>query len=80
MHTRPDIDAELERLQQRLPMLVEQLPADQVLAAFAREAGPLTESVPEEHRAYVTGRLNCMLAAAGLVPGETEGEPCPTGD
>ena len=39
MHTRPDIDAELERLQQRLPMLVGQLPADQVLAALAADRG-----------------------------------------
>ncbi|KAF1686162.1 hypothetical protein B1992_09525 [Pseudoxanthomonas broegbernensis] len=79
MKTRADIHAELERLERRLPRLMAELAADKVLEAFAAEAETLTRRLPAEHEAYVNRQLNCMLAAAGLVPGETEGEPCPKG-
>lgn len=75
-----DIDAELARLERRLPGLIaERGEKAGVLEAFSAEAEPLTRGLPAEHEAYVNSRLNCMLAAAGLVPGEPEGEPCPTG-
>ncbi|AKC87016.1 hypothetical protein [Pseudoxanthomonas suwonensis] len=79
MKTPADIDAELARLERRLPELIARHDGPDVLEAFAAEAEPLTRDVPAEHEAYVNSRLNCMLAAAGLVPGEPEGEPCPTG-
>ena len=79
MKSRADIDAELARLEQRLPELVARHEPRDVLQAFATEAEPLTRALPAEHEAYANSRLNCMLAAAGLIPGETEGEPCPTG-
>jgi len=79
MKSQSDIDTELGRLGTLLPGLIAELPADKVLEAFAEEARTLTEQVPDEQRAYVTHRINCLLAAAGLIPGETEGEPCPTG-
>ncbi|WP_374012076.1 hypothetical protein [Pseudoxanthomonas koreensis] len=79
METRADIDAALECLQRRLPELMAELERDKVLEAFAAEAEPLTRAPPAEHEAYIHRRLNCMLADAGLAPGESEGEPCPTG-
>jgi hypothetical protein len=80
MKTKAEIDVELARLETLLPGLVARLEANQALEAFAAEAEALTGEAPEEHQAYVTWRINCMLAAAGLVPGETEGEPCPKGE
>ena len=44
MHTRPDIDAELARLQERLPQLVEQLPADEVLLRLRAKPGHSTSA------------------------------------
>ncbi|WP_372018113.1 hypothetical protein [Pseudoxanthomonas sp. 10H] len=79
MDRKSDIDAELGRLETLLPGLVAELPAEDVLKAFAREAERLNARVPAEHEAYVARRINCLLASAGLVPGETEGEPCPAG-
>ena len=79
MKTRAEIDAELDRLERRLPELVQECPPDEVLEAFAAEAEPLTEQAPAEHHAHITGRINCLLASAGLISGETEGEPCPSG-
>lgn len=76
--TRESIDAELRRLQDRIPQLVEECDPDDVLEAFAAEAARLTHHVTAEHDAYVDDRITCMLAAAGLIPGETEGEACLT--
>ena len=78
MNSRADIDAELARLEKRLPELIAQhADGEDVLRAFSAEAESLTRNLPAEHEAYANGRLNCMLASAGLIPGETEGEPCP---
>jgi len=79
MKTEAEINAELERLEKRIPELVASLPPAQVLDTFAAEAESLTAEPPAEFEAYINRRINCMLAAAGLVPGEPEGEPCPTG-
>lgn len=76
MKTKADIDAELARLETLLPSLIAELPAGEVLQAFAAEAERLTGTPPAEHEAYINHRINCMLASSGLVPGETEGEPC----
>lgn len=80
MKPRTDLDAELERLQRRLQDLARDRPPPAVLEAFAAESRPLLAGLPPEDEAYVNSRLNCMLAAAGLVAGEPEGEPCPTGN
>ena len=81
MDPRIDIEAELARLQQRLAALLAEHGGRKaaVLDAFSAEAEPLTARVPAEQAALVNKRLNCMLAAAGLVAAEAEGEPCPTG-
>lgn len=80
MQSKADIDTELKRLQRRLPELMDGRGKDEVLAAFAEEARPLVADPPAEHAAYINRRLNCMLADAGLVAGEAEGEPCPQGE
>lgn len=79
MRSKADIDAELARLEALLPELVARMPAEDVLKAFAAEAETLSSHTPAELEAYVARRINCTLASAGLVPGETEGEPCPAG-
>lgn len=76
MKTRAEVDAELARLEALIPQLVEQYPADEVGEAFAAEAETLREQPPAELAAYVDGRLDCMLASAGLIPGDNEGEAC----
>ncbi|MBD9368868.1 hypothetical protein [Xanthomonas sp. XNM01] len=77
--TRESIDAELQRLQQRIPELIDECDPGDVLEAFAAEAARLTHHVTAEHDAYVDDRISCMLASAGLIPGESEGEACLTG-
>lgn len=75
MRTRAEIDTELARLEALLPAIVEQY-GDEWSEAFAGEAEKIESSVPAEHSAYVSGRISCMLASAGLIPGDNEGEPC----
>lgn len=75
MKTRAEIDAELSRLENVIPRLVAELPAEEVLEAFAGEAEVLREDGSDP--AYVSSRIDCMLSSAGLIPGENEGEPCP---
>lgn len=72
---KPETEAELRRLEAMIPKLVAELPADEVLEAFAAEAETLTEQAGDE-APQIQGRIDCMLASAGLIPGENEGEPC----
>lgn len=74
--TRREIDAELARLERRLPELVRECPPDEVLEAFAAEAEQLTEQDAGDDIAYVREKITCMLAAQGLIPGDTEDESC----
>lgn len=76
MKTRAEIDAELARLEQVLPKLIDECEPDEVLEAFAAEAETLTEQAGADDVAHIQGRIDCMLASAGLIPGENEGEPC----
>jgi hypothetical protein len=76
MKTKAEVDAELDRLEKRIPELIAECEPDWLLEAFASESECLRESAPSEHAEYVRGRLDCMLASVGLIPGETEGEPC----
>lgn len=68
---RADIDRELERLQQRLRALCDELPADQVQDAFAGEAESLTVDPPAEHDAYIQERIHAMLVEAGVIEDES---------
>jgi hypothetical protein len=76
MKTKAEVDAELDRLERIIPELIAQYEPGEVLEAFAGEAEQLTELPPIGHEAYIRDRISCMLASAGLIPGETEGEPC----
>jgi hypothetical protein len=76
MKTKTEVDAELERLERLIPELVRDCRPDCVLEAFAAEAETLEHSKPAELASYVDGRIDCMLASAGLIPGDNEGEDC----
>lgn len=76
MKNRADIDAELTRLERVLPKLIDECEPDEVLEALAAEAETLTEHAGAEDAAHIHGRIDCMLASAGLIPGDNEGEPC----
>ncbi|WP_125077030.1 hypothetical protein [Pseudoxanthomonas sp. SGT-18] len=76
MKTRAEIDAELQRLEQRLPCLVDECEPDEVLEAFACEAERLVEHAPADQVEHIHATISCMLAAAGLIPGDNEGENC----
>jgi hypothetical protein len=68
MHPHVDIESELRRLQDLLPMLVARLPAEEVLAAFAAEADSLAGLSSPVEIALVRERIARMLARAGLLP------------
>jgi len=68
MKTKAEIDAALTRLSARMQALCSELPPEQVLEAFSREARPVTEQVTPEFEAYVEERVHAMLAEAGLIP------------
>ncbi len=74
-----DIDTELDRLERRLHELLAGLDADKVMEIFAAEHAAVSRAAPAGQAGHIDGRVNCMLAAAGLIPGETEGERCPGG-
>lgn len=67
MNAKADIDAELDRLQDRLRALLAERPRDEVLDAFAREAQPLIERSSAEHAAYIQDRIHDMLVDAGAI-------------
>lgn len=76
MRTREQIDAELARLERRLKDLPEECHPDEVLEAFAGEAECLIEHAPADQVEHIHAMISCMLAAAGLIPGDNEGESC----
>lgn len=76
MKTREQIDAELGRLEHRLPQLIEECGLEDALEGFAAEAECLTEQAPADQLDHIRATISCMLSAAGLIPGENEGESC----
>jgi len=80
MKTHAEIDAELTMLEQVLPKLIDECEPDEVLKAFAVEAEALAEQADEKDSARIHDRIQCLLSSAGLIPGETEGEPCTSTD
>lgn len=75
--TRAQIEQELQRLEAAIPGLIAQYAPEDVLEAFAGEAEKLENETPAEDRGYVNARISCMLAAAGLIPGDLEdGQGC----
>jgi hypothetical protein len=74
-----DLEAALEALQSRLPRLGSGQDADFDYEAFQAEAQGLVDDAAELDRLPLQARVSCMLASAGLIPSETEGESCPPG-
>jgi len=72
--TRPEIDAALDDLQERLPAILDATRPEDWLEAFAGEADPIRDATGPEDLAHVDDRLQCILRDAGLVPGDDE--PC----
>lgn len=76
MRSRAEVDAELARLEALLPGLI-RAHGEAVLEAFAGEAERLENSISDEELArHARSRITCMLASAGLIPGDNEGEAC----
>jgi hypothetical protein len=76
MKTRDQIDAELARLDRRLKDLPEECHPDEILEAFAGEAECLIEHAPPDQVEHIHATIGCMLAVAGLIPGDNESEEC----
>lgn len=75
-YTRTELEAALDALAKRIPELVTEYCPENVLEAFACEAHEVEERAAVEDRQYRDSRINCMLASAGLIPGDNEGEEC----
>lgn len=73
MKTRDQIDAEFARLKRRLTDLPQECHPDEVLGAFAGEAEHLVEEAPAGHVEHIQASISCMLASAGLIPGDNDG-------
>ena len=65
MHPHVDIESELRRLQDLLPMLVARLPAEEALAAFAAEADSLAALSSPVEIALVRERIGGELDKTG---------------
>ena len=65
--TRPELDAMLELLEQQLPDLLEHNHEDRLLSALAETRNLLETSACAENLGYVRGRIDWMLARAGLI-------------
>lgn len=74
-----DLEAALNALQSRLPRLGSGQDADFDYEAFQAEAQGLVDDAGELDRLPLQARVSCMLASAGLIPSETEGESCAPG-
>ena len=75
--TRQELDMELDRLQDTLPALESDEEATFDYLDFQQKAQAVVDAAFEDDRDYFQSRVTCMLASAGLVPSESEGEPCP---
>jgi hypothetical protein len=71
---RPDLDAALDALEQRLPGILENTRPEDWLEAFAGEADPIRDAAGPDDLAHVDDRLQCILRNAGVIPGDEE--PC----
>lgn len=64
-------------MRDQLPELGSDLDADFDYLAFQVDAQRLIDSAVAADRPVLQARVTCLLASAGLIPSETEGEPCP---
>ncbi|MGV8959195.1 MAG: hypothetical protein ACOH1V_02250 [Stenotrophomonas sp.] len=77
-YSRTELEAALDALAARIDTLVAEADTRQedVLEEFAGEAEEIEERTAVEDRTFLDSRINCILASAGLIPGDSEGEPC----
>lgn len=80
MKNRTELNQSLSELGARLSDIIAEAGADHALARFSEEGRALAESVSPEDAPYVYHRISCMLAGAGLIAGQDEGEQCQIGD
>lgn len=64
-------------MRDQLPDLGSDRDADFDYVAFQGDAQRLIDSAVAADRPVLQARVTCLLASAGLIPSETEGEPCP---
>jgi hypothetical protein len=75
--TRAELDAMLDTLQKVLPKMIADNPEDgDFWAAFAGDADCIVDATSEADCAHVRGRLDCMLQAQGLIPGDDSVTDC----
>jgi hypothetical protein len=68
----------LARLERGLKDLPKECHPDEILEAFAGEAECLIEHAPADQVAHIHATIRCILAAAGLIPRDSE-EPSDVG-
>lgn len=68
--SRTELDAELAKLEARIPYFIANEEPECVMEAFAGEAEVIAEHAGSSDVAYVRCRLNDMLASAGLIPSD----------
>jgi hypothetical protein len=74
--SREQLDARLENLNSQLPKVASEDDATFDYDAFQEQAQQLIDLATEADAPYVHERIACLLASAGLVPSETEGQDC----
>ena len=68
--TREELAIALDKLEARLPAMIAEYQAADLMDAFAREAQLIEQGATLMDSDYVHGRLNGMLRDAGLIPGD----------
>ncbi|HEY0335416.1 MAG TPA: hypothetical protein VGC74_17225 [Stenotrophomonas sp.] len=76
MPTRDQLDADLNALEQMLPVQGTADDASFDYNAFQARVAELIRVADPPDQEYVRERANCMLGAAGLVPSDNEGQSC----
>lgn len=76
--TRQELDFMLQQLEDDLPRRIKagEEEGDFDFNYFASAADYIVELAGDDDRSYVSGRIDCILGAAGLIPAENEGEQC----
>ncbi|MFO3703965.1 hypothetical protein ACI6Q5_03040 [Xanthomonas codiaei] len=74
MPTRQELDACLDALQNALPQLSADEDADFDYLDFQARAEAVLRSAGHDDADYVRSRIDGMLAGAGLIPGDEDGQ------
>ncbi|AAM40741.1 hypothetical protein JH271_07760 [Xanthomonas campestris pv. campestris] len=76
MPNRSELDAHLDALQDALPNVASDEDADFDYLDFQARAEAVLHSAAPEDAAHVRGRIDDMLASAGLIPTDDNGQAC----